>query len=100
MRKNLHLKVLAGALAVALTGAVGVLAQNQTRENAAPVQAERQATEPNNDRHQMCPMMGEGRGSQMNMSMMMDCCKKMGMNTERPAAAGNAGSERRQGSDQ
>ena len=79
MKMNLKSKVLGVALGAVLTGAVGVLAQTST-------QTEKQAITPNNQGNQMCPMMKDGKMdmSKMDMSMMMDCCKKMGMKTERP----------------
>ncbi len=99
MSRNLYLKFLGGALAVASIGTVGAMAQNQAGENAAPVHAERQASAPNNTDEQTCPMMGKG-GTKMNMPMMMDCCKKMGMSMKRPTAGSNDSSERIQGSNQ
>jgi len=100
MSRNLYLKFLGGVLAVASMGTVGVIAQNQARESTAPVQAERQASAPSNKDEQTCPMMENGGGTQMNMSMMMDCCKKMGMNMKRPTTGSNNSSERIQGSNQ
>jgi hypothetical protein len=93
MNRNLYLKFLGGALAVASTGTVGVIAQNQARESSAPVQAERQASAPNDKDEQTCPMMGKGGGTQMNMPT-MDCCKKMGMSMKRPTTGSNDSSER------
>lgn len=96
---KLYPKVLGVALGVVLTGAVGVLAQTSTQQSTPSARTEGQATTPNNQDGQgkMCPMM-KGNGGQMNMSMMMDCCKKMGMNMERPATGGN--SERKSDSKQ
>ncbi len=104
MKNKLYPKVLGVALGALLTGTVGALAQTTTQQNAAPARTEAQAATPNQQGNQMCPMMkGEG-GSGMNMSMMnmmMDCCKKMGMNMgqgmnmERPAAGGTNDAGRR-----
>ena len=82
---NLKSKVLGVALGAVLTGAVGVLAQTSTQNSTSPA-TEKQATAPDTQGKQSCPMMKEGKMamSKMDMPMMMDCCKKMGMKTERP----------------
>ncbi len=84
MKINLYKKFLGVALGVGLTGAaVGALAQTSTQPNNTPAplaQSEKQTTE----NGQSCPMMS---GGQMDMSKMMDCCKKMGMmKSDGPAA--------------
>ncbi len=99
MKRKLYLKFLGGVLVVASIGTVGAMAQNQARESTAPVQVERQASAPSNKDEQTCPMMGKG-DTQMNMPMMMDCCKKMGMSMKRPTTGSNDSSERIQGSNQ
>ena len=82
---NLKSKVLGVALGAVLMGAVGVLAQTSTQNSASPA-TEKQTTTTNNQDNQSCPMMKEGKMdmSKMDMPMMMDCCKKMGMKMERP----------------
>ncbi len=89
MKMNLKSKVLGVALGAVLTGAVGVLAQTSTQNSTSPA-TEKQTTTTNNQGNQSCPMMKDGKMdmSKMDMSKMdmplMDCCKKMGMKTERP----------------
>ncbi len=90
MKINLYKKFLGVALGVGLTGAaVGALAQTSTQQNntpAPPAQSEKQTTGDS----QSCPMMSGGQQmdmSKMDMSKMMDCCKKMGMmKSDGPAA--------------
>ncbi len=89
MKINLYKKFLGVALGVGLTGAaVGALAQTSTQQNntpATPAQSGKQATGDG----QSCPMMSGGQMDmpKMDMSKMMDCCKKMGkMKSEGPAA--------------
>lgn len=84
MKMNLKSKVLGVALGAVLTGAVGVLAQTSTQSGASAA-TEKQTTKPNNQDNQSCPMMKDGKMDMSKMDMpMMDCCKKMGMKTERP----------------
>lgn len=84
MKMNLKSKILGVALGAVLTGAVGVLAQTSTQNSTFPA-TEKQATAPDNQDNQSCPMMKGGKMDMSKMDMpMMDCCKKMSMKTERP----------------
>ncbi len=94
MKLNLNQKVLGIALGLGLTvGAVGILAQTSVPQNTAPIQTEKSAQ--SNQDKEACPMMKDG---QMDMSKMMDCCKKTG-NKERPKADAKS-SESKPGSEQ
>lgn len=73
MKKKLYSMILVAAIALMFLGAV-VLAQNAPKPDQ-PAQAEKQTTGRN------CPMMGQmdmkHSDMGMDMSHVMDCCKKM-----------------------
>lgn len=79
MKINLYKGLLGVALGVGgLTGAVGVLAQtSMPQDKTSPTQSENRSL----GNSQSCPMKGSTQMdmSKMDMSKMMDCCKKMGM---------------------
>lgn len=83
------------ALGAILAGGVGVTAQTSAQRNAtSPARMQAPASDSRGD--YSCLRMKNGM---MDMSKMMDCCKKMGMSKEQPKSIDKS-MEKKPGSDQ
>lgn len=73
MTMKVYTAILGAAVAPLLLGASLVVAQNQSAQNQ-PTQVEQQTTRQNGQQN---AQPGSTQSNQMDMSKMMDCCKKM-----------------------